>query len=126
MKKLLILSALCLCCSFGGTLSAQRCLPGQLGVELTGGTVDGVLLRDAKSAYSYFGSLALNRYNRNLTRWVFGISYLQKDYPYKKIVVPKTQFTAEGGYFVPIFADRGRNVVFSAGLSALAGYEITN
>ena len=40
--------------------------------------------------------------------------------------MPKAQFTGEAGYFVPLTADRGRNVVLSVGFSALAGYESSN
>ena len=59
-------------------------------------------------------------------RWLFGADYVKKHYSYKDIAIPKAQFTGEVGYFVPFFSDRGRNVFFSAGLSALAGYETTN
>ena len=52
--------------------------------------------------------------------------YLQKDYTYRGEVVPKAQFTGEAGYFVPLAADRGRNVVLSVGFSALTGYESSN
>ena len=48
------------------------------------------------------------------------------DYTYRGEVVPKAQFTGEAGYFVPLAADRGRNVVLSVGFSALAGYESSN
>ena len=40
--------------------------------------------------------------------------------------MPKAQFTGEAGYFVPLAADRGRNVVLSVGFSALTGYESSN
>ena len=59
-------------------------------------------------------------------RWLFGADYVKKHYSYKEIAIPKAQFTGEIGYFVPFFSDRGKNVFFSAGLSALAGYETTN
>ena len=70
--------------------------------------------------------LALSRYNRNHSRWLFGADYVKKHYSYKDVAIPKAQFTGEVGYFVPFISDRGKNVFFSAGLSALAGYETTN
>lgn len=125
MKRILLLFALVLVAGTG-TLSAQRCLPGQMEVELTGGTVDGFLLRDNHLAYRGFGRLALSRYGRNLKRWAFGVAYLQKDYAYKSINLPKAQFSVDAGYFLPLLSSRGRSFILSAGLSAVAGYETTN
>ncbi len=124
---MLIGAFLLLCGTLGaGRAYGQRGLPGQVGLQFNLGTVDGFLLRNAKSEYSYFGSLALTRSNRNRTHWLFGASYLQRDYRYGEQIVPKAQFTGEAGYFVPLASDRGRNVGLSLGLSALAGYETSN
>lgn len=109
-----------------GRASAQRGLPGQLGIQLTAGTVDGLLIRNANMEYSYFGSVALTRSNRGGRHWLFGLSYLQKDYLYGIQVVPKAQFTGEVGYFLPLLADRGHNVALKLGVSGLAGYETSN
>ena len=98
MKRVLFIM-LCICLPFAaGECFAQRYLPGQKGIQLMLGGVDD------------FGSA----------------DYVKKHYSYKDIAIPKAQFTGEVGYFVPFFSDRGRNVFFSAGLSALAGYETTN
>ena len=78
------------------------------------------------SAWYFQVGLALSRYNRNHSRWLFGADYVKKHYSYKDVAIPKAQFTGEVGYFVPFISDRGKNVFFSAGLSALAGYETTN
>ena len=66
------------------------------------------------------------RFNAGKTRWAFGIGYLQKDYTYKSINLPKSQFTADAGLLLRLLSDRGRNVVLSGGFSAAAGYETTN
>ena len=124
MKRLLSISLLMLCLACG-TLRAQRCLPGTWSVELSAGSVDGLLLRDEHSAHSFFGRLTWSRYRRNLNRWTFGMTYLRKDYPYKHVNVPMAQFTAEAGYFTPLLSDRRRRIVFSAGMSLAAGYETT-
>lgn len=52
--------------------------------------------------------------------------YLRKDYPYREAMLPKEQFTAGAGYFVPIVRDRRDNFLVTAGLSGLLGYETVN
>ena len=127
MRKYLFIIMMCaFLSSLAGKVSAQRYLPGQTGLELRLGGVDdfGRNVRHLRGNFQI--GLALSRYNRNRSRWVFGADYVKKHYSYKDIAIPKAQFTGEVGYFVPFFSDRGRNVFFSAGLSALAGYETTN
>ncbi len=115
------LSALC-----GRQILAQRYLPGQQGIQLTLGGVDNFSSNVKHLGGNFQVDLALSRYNRNHSRWLFGVDYVKKHYSYKEIAIPKAQFTGEIGYFVPFFSDRDKNVFFSAGLSALAGYETTN
>lgn len=79
--------------------------------------MDGFLLRDEHAAHSFFGRLTGSLYRRNPNRWTFGVTCLQKDYPYENIDVPMAQFTAEAGYCAPLLSDRRRRVVLSAGLS---------
>lgn len=126
MKRVLFIM-LCICLPFAaGECFAQRYLPGQKGIQLTLGGVDdfGSNVKHLRGNFQL--GVALSRYNRNHSRWLFGADYVKKHYSYKDIAIPKAQFTGEVGYFVPFFSDRGRNVFFSAGLSALAGYETTN
>ena len=112
--------------SLAGKVSAQLYLPGQTGIQLTMGGMDD-FGRNVKHLRGNFQlGLALSRYNRNRSRWVFGADYVKKHYAYKDIAVPKEQFTAEGGCFFPFLSDRGKNVFLSAGLFALAGYETVN
>ena len=106
--------------------AAQRCLPRQMGVQLAGGPVNGLLIRDKYKACRFFGELAMSRYNRNRSRWIFGLAYLQKDFLYKSVPVPKTQFTLDAGYYFPLVADRGRSFILSAGVGGAVGYEMTN
>ena len=123
---MLTAAALCLVGMFPDQAKAQRCLPAQKGIQLTAGWVDGFSFSHSDGRTAFHGGIAYSRYNRNLTRWVFGAEYLQKDYNYRDEVVPKVQITGEAGYYVPVLADRGRNVVLSVGFSGLAGYETTN
>lgn len=124
MKQLFLFILLSVTISFPAI--AQRNLPGQLGIEMIGGAVDGFLLRNKYNEKSCFGTLSLTRFNRNSTYWNFGVGYLQKDYTYDQQRIPKAQFTAEVGYHIPLLSDRRNNVVFSVGFCALGGYETSN
>ena len=112
--------------SFGGQVSAQRYLPRQTGIQFTAGTVDGFLFRNKYKERLFHCGLALSRYNGNRTRWIVGADYLQKEYRYRTDIIPRSQFTLEGGYYVPFLSNRGKDIFLSAGLSALAGYETIN
>lgn len=122
----LLMTVLMLC---GGEAFAQRGLRGQIGVGISLGTTDGVLLRGTQADYRFWGGVEGVRYNRNHTYWNFGAEVLRKDYIYRGYLgrerVPMAQFTAEAGYNVPLAQDRGRNVALVAGASAIAGYETT-
>ena len=107
-------------------LSAQRCLPGQTGVQLGGGACGGFLLRDGYGAWSFHAELSVVRYVRKTRYWEFGAGYLRKDYPYREAMLPKEQFTAGAGYFVPIVRDRRDNFIAMTGVSGLLGYETVN
>lgn len=111
---------------WAGKVSAQRYLPGQTGLQLTLGGVDDFGRNVKHLGGNFQVGLALSRYNRNRSRWVFGADYVKKHYAYKETAVPKAQFTAEAGCLFPFLSDKGRNVFFSTGLSVLAGYETVN
>ena len=65
-------------------------------------------------------------YTKNANRWVIGGEYLHKKYDYKDMQIPVEQFTAEGGYYLKFLSDRRKTFFLSLGLSALAGYEVSN
>lgn len=108
-----------------GQAQAQRYLPGQKGIQLTGGFVDGFTI-DKKDGQAFYGGLALSTYTKSGNRWVFGAEYLQKNYEYKEKFLPVSQITAEGGYYLNFLSDRSKTLFFSVGLSAMAGYETVN
>ena len=97
---------------------AQRYLPGMRGVEFRGGFVDGI-----QKPLNYYLGVGLSTYTKNGNRWVFGAEYLNKQYTYKNMYVPKAQFTAEGGYYLKFLSDHSKIFFLSIGGSALAGYE---
>ena len=104
-----------------GQANAQRCLPGMRGVELKGGFVDGV-----QKPVNYYLGVGLSTYTKSGNRWVFGAEYLNKQYEYKDLYIPKAQFTAEGGYYLKVLSDASKTFFLSLGSSALAGYESVN
>lgn len=113
----IMVAVLALC----GQAHAQRYLPKMRGIELRGGFVDGI----QKPTNYYFGA-GISTYTKNGNRWVFGGEYLSKEYAYKDIYIPKTQFTGEAGYYVKFLADPSKTFFLSIGGSALAGYETSN
>lgn len=105
-----------------GKAYAQRYLPGQKGIQLSAGAVDG--FEPGRQDFC-FGA-ALSAYTGNGNRWVYGGEYLQKGYGYKDRYIPAAQFTGEGGYYFNLLSDGSRTLSLSAGISAMAGYETVN
>ena len=110
---------------FTGTVHAQRALPKMRSIELRGGMADGFCTTASKDAGYYFG-IAMSRYAKHADKWVFGVEYLSRYYPYKAGRIPMAQFTAEGGYHYRFFADPSRTFLFYVGGSAMTGYETVN
>ena len=119
MKKYLIIVVALF--ALVGQANAQRYLPGMRGVELKGGFVDGV-----RKPVNYYLGVGLSTYTKSGNRWMFGAEYLNKQYEYKNLYIPKAQFTVEGGYDFKILSDARKIVFVYAGASALAGYESVN
>jgi hypothetical protein len=114
------MTALCLTCF---QAQAQRCLPGQHGLQITAGTVNGFTLDERNPNYAAHAGAAFSTYTKNGNRWVFGGEFLGKCHRYKSWCNPQMQFTGEGGYYLNVLSDRSKTIFCSAGLSALAGYE---
>lgn len=108
-----------------GQAQAQRYLPSQKGIQITGGCVDGFNLQK-KDGQAFFGGIALSTYTQSRNRWVFGAEYLEKSYEYKDKLIPLSQITAEGGYYYNFLSDPSKTVFFSIGISAMTGYETLN
>ncbi|GAB6122391.1 conjugal transfer protein TraO [Dysgonomonas termitidis] len=108
-----------------GQAHGQRYLPGQKGIQFTGGAVDGFQFKKT-DGQAFFGGVALSTYTKNGNRWTFGAEYLQKSYEYKDILIPLSQMTIEGGHYLKFLSDPSKTVFFSVGISAMAGYETIN
>jgi len=102
-------------------LNAQRYLPGEQGIELKIGTVNGINPQRA-----FYGGMALSTYTQNDSRWILGAEFLQKQLNYSQIQIAVGQFTGEGGYYYSFLADPSKTLLLSIGASGLAGYETSN
>jgi len=102
-------------------LNAQRYLPGQQGIQLTVGTVNGLNPQNA-----FYGGVSLSTYTQNDSRWIFGAEFLLKQLDYKQIKIPVTQFTSEGGYYYGFLSDPSKTFILSIGALGLVGYETSN
>jgi len=121
MKIILII----LCLVLAGQAHAQRYLPGQKGVQVTAGAVDGFRLsKGDKQAFSAGAGMAT--YTKSGNRWVLAGEYLQKQNRYKDMLIPVSQFTGEGGYYLNFLSDKSKTFFLSLGASLLAGYETIN
>lgn len=102
-------------------LNAQRYLPGQHGIQLTIGTVNGINPQQA-----FYGGMSLSTYTQNDSRWMLGVEFLQKQLNYEQIMIPVSQFTAEGGYYYSFLSDPSKTFLLSIGALGLVGYETSN
>ena len=108
-------------CLISFQAQAQRCLPGQKGIEITAGTVNGFCPKDG-----FYSGIAISRYANGLNKWKFGFDYLEKQYAYKDIKIPQSQFTLNAGYYLNFLSDRHKVFFASIGTSAIGGYETIN
>ena len=119
MKKILFTLLVILLIGNSFDVSAQRCLPGQTGLQLSGGFVDG-------ETANYYTSIALFRYTNAGNRWMYGAEFLNKQIHNTPFKIPLSQFTAEGGYLRTVLSDRRKTFFLSMGISGLLGYESIN
>lgn len=125
MKKLL-LSYLCIIgIMFSQQLNAQRLIPKQKGIEITGSIP---ITKGEKLFYKRnFGvEMTLSRYLKRGNYTFVGMSYEQQFIPYRSYEIPSRTMLLHIGYRYPILYDNGRNVFVYAGISALSGYEALN
>ncbi|KAA6311433.1 hypothetical protein EZS27_037435, partial [termite gut metagenome] len=126
MKKLYLILMFALCFAFTGGAYAQRYLPGQRGLQITAGTVNGFNLNTKSDDFAFHVGTAYSTYTKNGNRWVLGGEFMEKCHSYKKKCLPQAQFTAEGGYYLKFLSDASKTLFLSLGTSALGGYETVN
>jgi hypothetical protein len=124
IKKVCV--ALCLMAVTANQAQAQRRLPGIRALQVTAGTVNGFNMKFSSHDFAYHAGIAFTTYTRSGNHWQVGGEYLEKRHPYKDTYLPQAQFTVDGGYYLSFLSDGTQTVNFSAGLSAVAGYESVN
>lgn len=119
MRKSILMFIVCIT-SFG-YVDAQRYLPGQEGIQVTTGTVNGINLKKA-----FYAGASVATYTKNDSHWVIGAEFLQKQLDYSQVQIPVAQFTVEGGYYYSFLSDPSKTLLLSIGASGLVGYETSN
>ncbi|MGL6118980.1 MAG: conjugal transfer protein TraO, partial [Fusobacteriaceae bacterium] len=104
-----------------GQGNAQRYIPKMKGIEFRGGYVDGI-----QNKTNYYAGLGGSSYTKNANRWVFGVEFICKEYPYQDYYISNSQFSAEGGYYKKFLADPSKTFFLSIGGSVFGGYETIN
>lgn len=123
MKKL----ALLLACTLCGCISAeaQRLIPKQKGIELVASLP--VIKGEKLFASGQFGiGVSLTKYLKRENYAFLSAEYEEQRLPYRSYQVPLRDMLLHIGYMQPILSDRGKNIFFYGGLSALGGYEELN
>lgn len=110
---------------FTNEAQAQRYLSGQKGIQFTGGLI-GMSNESFTKEPAYYVGVSLATYTKKGNRWVVGVEYLNKEYPYKERVIPVSKIIADGGYYFKLLSDNRKTFFLSFGLSASAGYEASN
>lgn len=124
MKKIALLVLIVLCI---GTIRgfSQRCIPGQMGIELNSGWGDGYPLMKKKNL-DYTVGIAYFRYMQNQNKYTVGIEYMEKMFCYKCNSVPLNQFLLSGGYSYNFLSNRVKSLFLNVIGTMLAGYESIN
>ena len=127
MKLKLLFSSLCAALVVGlpTAVQAQRLVPGQKGLEVSAS----VPIVKGKSLFKQddFGlTLSLSHYLKRGKYTFLSAGYEQQALSYRSYQVPLRDYLVQMGYAHPLLSDKGKNVFFYLGASALVGYEQLN
>ena len=106
-------------------VQAQRLVPGQKGLEVSAS----VPMVKGKSLFKPddFGmTLSLSHYLKRGKYTFVSAGYEQQALSYRNYQVPLRDYLVQMGYAHPLLSDKGKNVFFYLGASAVAGYEDIN
>ena len=125
MKLKLLFSSLCAALVVGlpTAVQAQRLVPSQKGLEVSASVpiVKSLLKQDD------FGvALSLSHYLKRGKYTFLSAGYEQQALSYRSYQVPLRDYLLQMGYAHPLLSDKGKNVYFYLGTSALVGYEQLN
>jgi hypothetical protein len=76
---------------------------GEIGIRLSGGLADG-FQKPGELESAYCLEAALATYTKNGSRWLVGAGYFNKEYGYKNVTIPVSQFIGEGGYHIKLLS----------------------
>ena len=127
MKLKLLFSSLCAALVVGlpTAVQAQRLVPCQKGLEMSAS----VPIVKGKSLFKQddFGlTLSLSHYLKRGKYTFVSAGYEQQALSYRSYQVPMRDYLVQMGYAHPLLSDKGKNVFFYLGASAVAGYEDIN
>lgn len=122
MKRILFI--LMVLAVLGGTANAQRLLPSQGGLELTGGVPiqKKGMFKDKGLSFGINGM----KYIKGCHYYHFGANYMQQEYGYGDWKVPVRDYLAEGGFMCHLYSTPGKSFLVYAGAYATLGYEEAN
>ena len=127
MKLKLLFSSLCAALVVGlpTAVQAQRLVPSQKGLEVSAS----MPIVKGKSLFKPddFGmTLSLSHYLKRGKYTFVSAGYEQQALSYRSYQVPLRDYLVQVGYAHPLLSDKGKNVFFYLGTSAVAGYEDIN
>ena len=127
MKLKLLFSSLCAALVVGSptAVQAQRLVPSQKGLEVSAS----MPIVKGKSLFKQddFGlTLSLSHYLKRGKYTFLSAGYEQQALSYRSYQVPLRDYLVQMGYAHPLLSDKGKNVFFYLGTSALVGYEQLN
>ena len=127
MKLKILFSSLCAALVVGlpTAVQAQRLVPSQKGLEVSAS----MPIVKGKSLFKQddFGlTLSLSHYLKRGKYTFVSAGYEQQALRYRSYQVPLRDYLVQMGYAHPLLSDKGKNVFFYLGTSAVAGYEDIN
>ena len=127
MKLKLLFSSLCAALVVGlpTAVQAQRLVSSQKGLEASAS----IPIVKGKSLFKQddFGvALSLSHYLKRGKYTFVSAGYEQQALSYRSYQVPLRDYLVQMGYAHPLLSDKGKNVFFYLGASAVAGYEDIN
>lgn len=126
-RKLIIVGLLSLLLgATGQSVSAQRLLPNQNGLEVLGGIVFQPRVSNPINSGDFSVEAGYNHYFRVGNYLSVTADYEQRHYTYKEWRIPIQDALLQVSYNHPLVMNRGRDVLLYAGIAALGGYEFVN
>lgn len=126
-RKLIIVGLLSLLLgATGQSVSAQRLLPNQNGLEVLGGIVFQPRVSNPINSGDFSVEAGYNHYFRVGNYLSVTADYEQRHYTYKEWRIPIQDALLQVSYNHPLVMSRGRDILLYAGLAVLGGYEFVN